>query len=145
MSRSQNATEQMTAAANDLDREHQAEQEARAYALALQPGELVRPANLQSVVRSLPFNAACRVLEDLESDGELARAASGHPLAWYRAQPPGKPSRGYALPLSSREHGALLRLLDWKLAGRPPLPSPPMNTGDTAILRAIRSRLKRPS
>lgn len=98
--------------------ETQVEHEARAFALSTAPGEHIRPRDLQSTTKGgISFNAACRVLEDLEKDGELFRSSDpGGRLVWTRSRPPGKPSRGYALPLSSREHGALLRGLDEVLA-----------------------------
>lgn len=141
----------------DEMRENEAEQEARAYALSKEPGEHIRPRDLQAVSKgAVSFNAACRVLEGLEKDGELVRVGrmtsskAAVALVWMRAQPATTPSRGYALPLSPKEHGALLRLLDVRLGAT--------GTGgtsfdeyqakaksDTETLRAIRSRLKRPA
>jgi hypothetical protein len=121
-------------------KEHEAEQQAREHVRASAPGVLVRPRDLQATHR-LGFSAACRVLEALEKDGELVRDLRGGTLAWSRAHPPGKPPRGYALPLSSKEHGALLRLLDWKLSGDGQGQGP----DDADLLRAIRARAKRPA
>lgn len=94
--------------------------------------------------RRLGWNRACSALEALEARGDLERIPG--PTLAYRPAPPPLPftkafplGGGYALPLSPKEHGALLRLLDgylgqvygWK-------------DDDKAALRAIRSRLKRP-
>lgn len=127
-------------------KEHEAEQEARAYALTTTPGEHVRPRDLQAISKgAVSFNAACRILEALEKDGELVRTtnpAYAGMLVWQRSQPPGKPPRGYALPLSPKEHGALLRLLDDNLSPHGPGGS---RVDDQPTLRAIRSRMKRPA
>lgn len=130
-----------------------AEQQARAYALSTTPGEHLRPRDLQSVTKgALGFNAACRILEALEKDGELVRNSSmgegrgAGILVWERVKHASAPGPGYALPLSQREHGALLRLLDETL-GPPCQPGAVSyhKGGDAPTLRAIRSRLKRPS
>lgn len=102
---------------------------------------VIGPSDLQRPPWRLTFNGACSALEALQARGDLVK---GSGLAWRPAPAPQKPGKGYALPLSGKEHAALLRLLDWKLNGRPPLPAPPMEIGDTDTLRAIRSRLKQP-
>ncbi len=144
--------------------ENQAEQDARAYALSIDPGERIRPRDLQAVSKgAVSFNAACRVLERLQVDGELVRLASSEGLVWRRAQPASTTSRAYALPLTQREHGALLRLLDRDLersassarimdgvAAQQQLDEQTTAKlqalkADLPTLRAIRLRLKRPA
>ena len=129
--------------------ERQAEQEARAYALSKEPGEHIRPRDLQAVSKgAVSFNAACRVLEGLEKDGELVRTTNptyAGMLVWLRARPATTPSRGYALPLSQKEHGALLDLLDFALGDESMALRDARVHWNLATLRAIRQRLKRPA
>jgi len=135
-----------------IQHQEQAEKEARVYALSTTPGEHIRPRDLQAISKgAVSFNAACRVLEQLEKEDELVRTSSptyAGMLVWMRAQPATPPGPGYALPLSSKEHGALLRLLDGFLSASNTssglrMPAYPSATDrELATLRAIRSRLK---
>ena len=123
-------------------KEMQAEQEARAYALTTAPGEHIRPRDLQAISKgALGFNTACRVLEALEKDGELVRCGPVS-LCWMPAPPVTKPHRGYALPLSQKEHSALMRLLDDNLSPYGPGGS---RVDDQPALRAIRAKLRGPA
>jgi hypothetical protein len=128
-------------------------QATREHLAQLYPGATITPADLQRVIHA-GWNAACSALEALERDGELVRAPYGsghHPgagglLCWTKAQPATPPGRGYALPLSSKEHGALLRALDHLCNELEPRPSaaPVDPHPDLKTLRAVRSKLKRP-
>lgn len=100
----------------------------------------ISPADLQREFH-FTWNWACSLLERLERDGELVRLP-GSTLAWRLAAPAGKPSRGYALPLTPKEHGALLRLLDDRFSWET---SQHDNREDLDLLRAVRAKLKRPA
>jgi hypothetical protein len=116
-------------------------QATRDHLATLPPGTTITPADLQRELR-LGWNTACSMLEALQRDGELARVGLSTLLTFVRpsAPPAGSVDPGYALPLSSKEHGALLRLLDGVLdwQNRADLPT------DAPTLRAIRAKLKRP-
>jgi hypothetical protein len=139
-------TAAIEAEAAEVVKDLQAEQQARAYALTTAPGEHIRPRDLQAATKgAVSFNGACRVLEALEKDGELVRttnALHAGMLVWMRAQPATPPGRGYALPLSPKEHRLLLNTLDFVLN----LSS--IDEEDEKVktgLRAIRGKLKRPA
>lgn len=145
----------------------------------------VKPGTLQRPPYRLTWNAACSTLEALEKRGDLERIP-GPTLAWKPTPPSQKPGRGYALPLTPKEHGALLRALEERrhsfellclyesvlremrthAAARPQHEiahwvdrldkerdafasevgrSPEVPSPDADTLRAIRSRLKRPT
>jgi hypothetical protein len=111
------------------------------------PAAPVTPSQIMSRFRS-GHNAACRLLEALEADGELVKV-EGPALAWRLAQPPQRPGKGYSLPLSPAEHAALLRLLDridgYLYIGSPIEEGPaPRSDPDAPTLCALLSRLKRP-
>jgi hypothetical protein len=102
---------------------------------------LITPADIMRELRTTR-NQAASLLEELEAAGELVRAHGGQALV-FKPAPPDRPvSRsGYALDLSPREHGALVRGLERLLA---PLESCPPDQvqGDVTLLREIRRRLK---
>lgn len=109
--------------------------------LTVDGGDQVTPARLQRRY-SIGWNAACSALEALERDGDLERLP-GPTIAYRPTSGPGRPGKGYALPLSAKEHGALLRGLDKMLAPLEGYPLPQLQD-DMKYLRQIRARLKRP-
>lgn len=104
--------------------------------------QAVTPNDLTRQPHRLTWNQACSTLEQLEHRGDLERLY-GPTLAWRLAPPIAKPGRGYSLPLSPKEHAALLWLLDRHLADWQT--SDPAVEAKTSTLRRIRARLKRPA
>lgn len=106
------------------------------------------PADLQRELRCT-YHQACRILEALERDGELVRSDGPVALRWTLAPAASRPGKGYSLPLSSSEHSALLRALEWLFTFRHEEyeadEMKPLLKADLPILRAIRGKLKRPA
>lgn len=93
------------------------------------------PGDVQHRFR-LGYSRAWSLLEALEASGDLERVPGPTPA--YR--PTSGPGNDYSLPLSAKEHGALLRLLDDNLSG-----TVGYAADDEKTLRQIRARMKRPT
>ena len=116
----------------------------REHLATLPAGYSITPGELQRAIRC-SWNLACSLLEELEREGTLRLGTTGR--GYQAAQPTTAPTRGYALPLSLKEHGALLRALDGLLGSTPMSAAYEVNRlpADLTLLRAVRARLKRPA
>jgi len=119
-------------------------QATRDHLATLPSGATVTPTDLQRDLR-LGWNTACSLLEHLEKDGELARVGLSTLLQFMRPSgplPAGSVDPGYALPLSKKEHAVLMNAIEHILWLEP---ASKEDREAQKVLRAIRSRMKRPA